>query len=120
MSFIAYAGNLEQTARLISFNKNINLNDAHDKNRIFVTGHSIMSQKLSSTDKSINKACENLSLQPVFRQKIKRCNILEKGSRNECHKKMRESLAITLELTQKYVDLDDYKKVACCELDQMV
>jgi len=62
MSFIAYAGNLEQTARLISFNKNINLNDTHDKNRIFVTGHSIMSQKLSASEKSFNKACDALTL----------------------------------------------------------
>lgn len=43
MGFIAYAQNVENTVKLITFNKNLNLNEPHDKNRIFVTGTSIMS-----------------------------------------------------------------------------
>ena len=47
MGFIAYAQNIENSIRLITFSKNANLNEPHDKNRIFVTGLSMMSTKLS-------------------------------------------------------------------------
>jgi len=52
MGFIAYAQNIENTVRLMTFSKNANLNEPHDKNRIFVTGLSMFSAKLSTSKAS--------------------------------------------------------------------
>jgi hypothetical protein len=45
--------------------------------------------------------------------------MLEKHGKNECYKKMKEQLNVSIELTQKYIDLDEYKKYFCIELDSM-
>lgn len=60
MGFIAYAQNLEQTVKLLTFCKNVNFNEAHDKNRIFVTGTAMMSTKLSTSAAAIQKATDAL------------------------------------------------------------
>ena len=60
MGFIAYAGNIDNTCKLISFSKAVQLNDQTDKNRIFVTGTSIMSTKLPTTMPAVIKVCDQL------------------------------------------------------------
>lgn len=48
MSFIAYPSNLENACKIISCNKMVNFTEGpNDKNRIFVSGNTIMSTKLT-------------------------------------------------------------------------
>ena len=50
MSFICYPQHLEYACRLISSSKAVNLTeDTHDRNRIYLSGTSIMSTKLTVT-----------------------------------------------------------------------
>jgi len=81
MGFIAYAQNVENTVKLITFNKNLNLNEPHDKNRIFVTGTSIMSQKVPTSLAAQNKAAEQLNNTKVFSEKLRRANIVDRTRR---------------------------------------
>ena len=60
MGFIAYAHHIENSCKLLSFSKTVQFNEAHDKNRIFVTGTSIMSTKLPTSQQAIAKVCEQL------------------------------------------------------------
>ena len=61
MGFIAYAQNIENTVKLMTFNKNTTLNDAHDKNRIFVTGNTMFSAKLSTSKAAQDKVIDQLA-----------------------------------------------------------
>ena len=58
MGFIAYAQNLDNSCKLLSFNKAMKLNEVQDKNRIFVTGTSIMSTKLPTSKAAVAKVCD--------------------------------------------------------------
>ena len=80
MSFIAYAQHLEMTCKLITCSKQIILNEngALDKNRIYLSGTSIMSTKLTVSLAQRNKYCELLAETEVGLSKIRRCNFLEK------------------------------------------
>lgn len=60
MGFIAYAQNLENTIKLMTFNKNTSLNESHDKNRIFVTGLTMFSAKLSTSKAAQEKVVDQL------------------------------------------------------------
>lgn len=60
MGFIAYAINLDNTCKMLSFNKTMKLCEPQDKNRIFVTGTSIMSTKLPTSKAAVSKQCEQL------------------------------------------------------------
>ena len=92
MGFIAYAHNIENTVKLLSFSKLISLNEPHDKNRIFVTGQKIMSTNLVSTSSAITKALDHLESQEIRKDKVKRANFLDRHSRVGILKKMKESL----------------------------
>ena len=58
MSFIAYAQHIESTCKLITSSKSISLCDSADKNRIYLSGTSIMSTKLTISLANSRKVCE--------------------------------------------------------------
>lgn len=61
MSFIAYNLHLENTVKLITSSKAVNFsNDSNDKNRIYMSGTSIMSMKLTVSLAQSRKLCEQL------------------------------------------------------------
>ena len=60
MSFIAYAQHIESTCKLITSSKSINLCDNTDKNRIYLSGTSIMSYKLTVSLANCRKICEQV------------------------------------------------------------
>jgi UDP-N-acetylglucosamine 2-epimerase len=49
---------MENTVKLVTFNNKLNLNEHNDKNRIFVTGNTIMSAKLSTSEAARNRVCD--------------------------------------------------------------
>ena len=57
MSFIAYAQHLEATCKLITSSKSIALCESMDKNRIYLSGTTIMSTKLTVSLANCNKVC---------------------------------------------------------------
>lgn len=57
MSFIAYSQHIENTCKLITSSKAISLCDSMDKNRIYLSGTSIMSTKLTVSLANCNKIC---------------------------------------------------------------
>ena len=61
LSFIAYAINLENTCKLSTQSKQINLNDDNDKNRIYLSGNALMSSKLPVGKVHKEKACLELA-----------------------------------------------------------
>ena len=62
MSFIAYPQHLEASCKLLSCSKAINFTETnHDKNRIFVSGTSIMSTKLHVSLAQSRKLCDELN-----------------------------------------------------------
>ena len=82
MSFIAYANNLECSCKLISSSKQVQFSEnPHEKNRIYLSGTSIMSTKLPVGLAHCKKICDQLREQPVCQNKIKRTNYLEKNNR---------------------------------------
>jgi hypothetical protein len=63
MSFIAYAQHLETACKLISCNKNTSFVDnPTDKNRIYLSGTSIMSTKLTVSMEHCRKICGQLDM----------------------------------------------------------
>jgi hypothetical protein len=61
MSFIAYQLHLENTCKLITSSKAVNFNgDPNEKNRIYMSGTSIMSMKLTVSLAQSRKLCEQL------------------------------------------------------------
>ena len=61
MSFIAYAQHLENSCKLISSSKLINLSDGpNDKNRIYMSGAATMSTKLTASLAQSRKICDGL------------------------------------------------------------
>lgn len=79
MSFIAYAQHIENTCKLITSSKSISLCENVDKNRIYLSGTSIMSTKLTVSLANCRKICEQVSNTDISRNKIKRINFLEKN-----------------------------------------
>ena len=91
-----------------------------DKNRIYLSGTSIMSTKLTVSLAMRNKYCEQLSEADVQVSKIRRCNFLEKQQRANCYNKMKTTLNAVAELQAKYVSLSEYKKHSCINIDKLV
>ena len=120
MGFIAYAHHIESSCKLLSFNKHLQLNEVHEKNRIFVTGTSCMSTKMGSSVTAQAKAVEALNKQPIFFDQIKRGFMLDRHNRNTAMKKMRDCLQTVIEMQNKYVDLADYKKYCCIDIEKAV
>ena len=61
MSFIGYSQHLEDCCRFMTFSKLIHLNDGpNDKNRIFISGTSVMSTKMTTTAGQSKKLCDEL------------------------------------------------------------
>ena len=61
MSFIAYSQHLEATCRLLSNSKQVSFSDGpHDKNRIYLSGTSIMSTKITVSLTQSRKLCAKL------------------------------------------------------------
>ena len=62
LSFIAYPPHIENTCKLVSQNKmcSYSQDGHHDKNRIFVSGTSIMSTKLHVGKEHATKLCDQL------------------------------------------------------------
>jgi len=98
MGFIAYAHNIENTVKLMSFSKLIQLNEPHEKNRIFVTGQSMMSTKINSSSASVAKICDQLIHLPLKRDKMKRANFLDRHTRGNILRKMKEGLQVAVDL----------------------
>ena len=122
MGFIAYAQNLEQTVKLLTFCKNVNFNEAHDKNRIFVTGTAMMSTKLSTSAAAIQKATDALQNpnnhnSTIHVGKIKRTCVLDRAQRSIHLKKMKDNLQVVVDLQQKYVELNEFKRVSCVDVN---
>jgi hypothetical protein len=90
MSFIAYAQHLEATCKLITSSKSIALCESMDKNRIYLSGTTIMSTKLTVSLANCNKICNHLAdTEIVCTNKIKRINYLDKHQKNNCNLKMK-------------------------------
>ena len=121
MSFIAYALHLETAAKLISCNKLVCFSDnPHDKNRIYLSGTSIMSVKLTVGKAACIAQCEVLQNTEVAQNKVKRSNFLEKMPRNQCTNKMKALLNSVVDMQAKYVDLGEFKKYSCLNIDKLV
>lgn len=75
MGFVAYAQNINETVKILCMSKMVQLVASnHDKNRIFVTGNSMMSTKLSATKPAIDKAVKELEeCPPISVPYLKRC-----------------------------------------------
>jgi hypothetical protein len=70
----------------MTFSKNANLNEPHDKNRIFVTGLTMMSAKLSISKAAQEKVLDQINAVHISSEKIKRSNVLDRMRRQQCHK----------------------------------
>lgn len=83
LSFIAYPPNLESACKLLSQNKTIALQEgpAYNKNRIFVSGTSIMSTKLTVSLAQSRRLCEELQRCEVRKLQVKKANFLDKKER---------------------------------------
>ena len=67
MSFIAYPQNLENACKLIACNKAVSFAEGpHDKHRIFVSGSTIMSTKLTVSIQNCKRVCEQIQDQEIF------------------------------------------------------
>ena len=120
MSFVAYGHHLENTCKMASCNKQFYLNDGDDKNRLYCTGQTMMSAKLSVNMANSRKLCEDLQNEYIFNNRVKREFFLEKQPRNQTVNKMKQILANVAELTSKYVELSDFKKYSCLSIEQAV
>ncbi len=120
MGFIAYALNIENSVKMMSFSKLISLNEPHEKNRIFVTGTSMMSAKASASSAAVNKVCDQLERLEIKRDKLKRCNFLDRHTRQNALKKMKEALQVAVDLQSKYVELPEFKRVSCIDIERAV
>lgn len=89
MSFIAYAQHIENSCKLITSSKSISLCENADKNRIYLSGATIMSTKLTVSLANCRKICEQIVNTSVSRGKIKRINFLEKNCKTQCNNKMK-------------------------------
>ena len=122
MSFIAYPPNLEAACRLLSQNKSIQLQEGptYNKNRIFVSGTSIWSTKLTVSLAQSRKLCRDLEFCDVHHQQVKKQSFLDKKERANATQKMKGLLAAVAELQQKYVELSEFKKNSCLTVNQAV
>ena len=79
MSFIVYPQNLENACKLISCNKVVSFGDGpHEKNRIFMSGSTIMSTKLTISMQNSKRVCDQILAQDFTLAKLKRSNVLDK------------------------------------------
>ena len=79
MSFIGYPQNIENACKYLSCNKSLTFSEGpHDKNRIFISGNSIMSTKLTVSLAMSAKLCAQLRETELFECKIKRNHVLDK------------------------------------------
>jgi len=93
MGFIAYSHNLENTAKLLTFSKLVQLKEQNDRNRVFVTGQTLMTGKFDDAGgQTSSKICEQLESVVFNRSKIRRVNLLDKNSRHNLMKKMKDYL----------------------------
>tara|TARA_B110000285_G_C15057616_1_gene580507 strand:+ start:228 stop:1040 length:813 start_codon:yes stop_codon:yes gene_type:complete len=121
MSFIGYPSHIENACKYLSCNKLMTFNEGpHDKNRIFISGNSIMSTKLTVSLAMSAKLCSQLRESSIFEHKIKRNHVLEKQSRASVNIKMKQKLQDVIELQNKYVDLSEFKKFSCINIDTLV
>lgn len=83
MGFVAYAQNLNETVKLLTMSKVVQLTSScTEKNRIFVTGSAMMSTKLSASKQAIDNAIQDLLQHPPISVPfLKRCQLLEKHDR---------------------------------------
>mmetsp|Transcript_33642 Transcript_33642/g.51891 ORF Transcript_33642/g.51891 Transcript_33642/m.51891 type:complete len:121 (+) Transcript_33642:277-639(+) len=116
MGFIAYSHNIENSVRQLTLSKLVNLKEAGDRNRLFVTGQQMMLTEATTS----SALCGILQDQEVRRSKIRRASLLDKNNRATIVKKMKDSLQITLDLQNKYIDLPDYKRTACFNIEKVV
>lgn len=77
-----------------------------------------MSTKLPTSNAAQAKVCEQLRNQPIFTEQIRRCAILDRPARANVHKRMRESLQAVTELQNKYVDMNEFKRTCCLDIDK--
>ena len=120
MSFIAYAINLDNTCKLLSNSRMFALSDESDKNRIYCTGTSCMSTKLTVSLANSRKLCEDLRAEYVFDGSVRRDHFLERQPRVMINGKMKSMLNAVVELQSKYIDLPEFKKNSCLTVDQAV
>jgi len=93
MSFIAYAQNLEQTCKLLTYNKQVNYGDgSHDTNRSYVSGNAIMSIKLPVSKAISNDLCSQLQETEIHKCMVKKNNFLDKNTYVKCTNKMKNFL----------------------------
>jgi hypothetical protein len=117
MSFIAYANNLEQTCKLLTFNKQVGLAE-NDTNRLYLSGTSIMSIKLPVSKAYCNDLCCQLEDQQLHKAMVRKSNFLDKANHTKCLSKLKGWLTTVTDLQSKYVELPDFKKVSCFNIDK--
>ena len=79
-----------------------------------------MSTKLPTSKASVVKACEQLQSIPIYSELVRRCNILDKLQRTGITKKMKDSLASVAELQSKYIELPEFKRHCCTDIDKVL
>lgn len=79
-----------------------------------------MSTKLTVTLQNSKKICDQISEQELLLAKLKRVNILDKQHRSLATQKMKSKLQEVAELSNKYVDLQEFKKSSCINIDLYV
>lgn len=119
MSFIAYANNLEQTCRLLTFNKQVGLTE-NDTNRLYLSGTSLMSIKLPVSKAYSNDLCCQLEEQELHKALVRKSNFLDKANHTKCLSKLKGWLSTVTDLQSKYVELPEFKKVSCLNIDQCI
>lgn len=99
MSFITYPQHLEYACKLISNSKAVCLTEGtHDKNRIYLSGTSIMSTKLNVSLAQSRKICEEIKDHEMSEPRIRKTNYLDKQPRAACTLKMKNHLQAVLDL----------------------
>lgn len=79
-----------------------------------------MSTKLTVSLANSRKICEQLVATEVSRGKIRRMNYLEKNIKNQCNQKMRQSMQACVDMSNKYVELTEFKKFSCINIDHAI
>lgn len=76
-----------------------------------------MSTKISVGLEHSKKSCARLLEQEVFSAKLKRGSVLEKQARALANNKMKQKLQEVQELSNKYIELGEFKKYSCVHID---
>lgn len=79
-----------------------------------------MSTKLTVSLQNSHKVCRQIQEQEIFQGMIKRANVLEKNQRTLATQKMKNKLLEVAELSNKYVDLVEFKKSSCINIDACI